>query len=79
MPMPDRVPGQTGTYLATLDAERRQRRAGRRAELCPPTGRLLRHVRRLRVDGLRPDGTFDGLIAARVFRAFGVLPRDVGL
>lgn len=77
--MSEHEPGQAGTYLSTLEADGRQRRAERRAELCSPTGRMLRHVRRQRVDGLRPDGTFESLVTVQVFRAFKLLPGDVGL
>jgi hypothetical protein len=55
-------------------------RTRRRFELQSRRGRMLRHVRRLRVDGLRPkDDSYDAFVYTQILRRGLWLPEDLGL
>lgn len=40
---------------------------------------MRRHAQKLRVDGLRPDGTYDDLVLVSTLRTFWFLPGDIGV
>jgi hypothetical protein len=65
--------------LTVLPSSHETAEMQRKRELLAPYGRARRHALRLRVDGLRPNGTFDDFVMVKTLRAFEFLPSDLGI